>query len=284
MIPQPGQAADGGEWVEFPSAGGTPARITGLLLRPSGAGPFPAVVLLHGCGGLYTREGRLTGRHSEWARTLCGHGFTALLVDSFTPRGLRQICTLKERPLRASRERTLDAYGALAYLQGRPDTRRDAIGLMGWSHGGVATLFAVDPATPARPRLAPEADFRAAVAFYPGCRPEAQQAWRSNIPLLMLLGGKDDWCPARHCVAVAERAKAQGAPVEWVVYPQAHHDFDAPALPLRRRNGLAFAEGGTALVGTDPEARADTLRRVPDFFRRHLAPGPETRDAGGRPG
>jgi dienelactone hydrolase len=255
-------------------AGGTGAPLlVGLLSRPAGSGPFPAVVMLHGCGGLYARDGQLTGRHSDWARTLSGHGFITLLVDSFTPRGLRQICTLKERPLRAGRERTQDAYGALAYLQGRPDVRGDAIGLMGWSHGGVATLFAVDPATAARPKLAPEADFRAAVAFYPGCRPEAQGAWRANIPLLMLLGAKDDWCPARHCVTVAERAKAQGAPVEWVVYPDAHHDFDAPALALRRRNGLAFAEGGTALVGTHPQARADALRRVPAFFRRHLRPG-----------
>lgn len=266
------------ERVEFPSTdaamtGGAPTALVGLLHRPPGAGPFPAVVLLHGCGGLYTRNGRLTGRHEHWSRALSAGGFVTLLVDSFTPRGLKQICTMKERPLRAGRERTMDAYGALRFLQALPYVQPDGVALLGWSHGGVTTLFAVDPATPARPRLEPPADFRAAVAFYPGCRPDSQHRWSANIPLLLLLGGKDDWCPAAHCVTVAERAKAEGSPIEWVVYPDAHHDFDAPDLALRMRSGLAFAEGGTAMVGTDPAARADALKRVPAFFRRHLPSG-----------
>jgi dienelactone hydrolase len=265
------------EPIAFPSTdgtmtGGTPTLLLGLLRRPEGPGPFPAVVMLHGCAGLYARNGRLTGRHEEWARTLSDQGFVTLLVDSFTPRGLTQICTMKERPLRAGRERIMDAYGALRFLQQLPDVRSDGVGLLGWSHGGVTTLFSVDPATPARPKLAPEADFRAAVAFYPGCRPDSQHAWSANIPLLLLLGGKDDWCPAHHCVTVAERAKARGSPIDVVVYPDAHHDFDAPDLALRRRSGLAFAEGGTASVGTHPEARADALQRVPAFLHRHLQP------------
>jgi dienelactone hydrolase len=227
--------------------------------------------MLHGCGGLYTRNGVLTGRHGDWSRALSEAGFVTLLVDSFTPRGLKQICTMKERPLRAGRERTLDAYGALRYLQGLPYVRGDGVGLLGWSHGGVTTLFSVDPATPMRPKLPAATDFRAAVAFYPGCRPANQLGWSANIPLLMLLGGKDDWCPAHHCVEVAERARASGSPVDVVVYPDAHHDFDAPDLALRQRSGLAFAEGGTAMVGTEPAARADALQRVPAFFQRHLA-------------
>lgn len=269
-------AADA-ERALFPSTdggmtGGAPTTLLGLLRRPAGRGPFSAVVMLHGCGGLYTRNGRLTGRHENWSRALCDAGFVTLLVDSFSPRGLKQICTLKERPLRAGRERTMDAYGALRFLQGLPYVRKDGVGLLGWSHGGVTTLFAVDPATPARPKLPPEQDFRAAIAFYPGCRPDNQHAWSANIPLLLLLGAKDDWCPAHHCVTVAERAKSQGSPVDWVVYPGAHHDFDAPDLALRQRSGLAFAEGGTAMVGTHPEARADALQRVPAFLRQHLQP------------
>jgi dienelactone hydrolase len=266
------------EQVTFPSTdatmtGGSPTPLVALLHRPAGPGPFPAIVLLHGCGGLYARNGRLTGRHEHWALALRDQGFVTLLVDSFTPRGLKQICTLKDRPLRAGRERTMDAYGALSFLQGLPYVQPDGVGLLGWSHGGVTTLFTVDPATPARPKLAPAADFRAAVAFYPGCRPDSQHRWSASIPLLLLLGGRDDWCPAAPCVTVAERAKAQGSPIEWVVYPDAHHDFDAPDLALRQRSGLAFAEGGTAMVGTHAGARADALERVPAFFRRHLPAG-----------
>jgi dienelactone hydrolase len=172
--------------------------------------------------------------------------------------------------LRASRERTWDAFGALGFLQSRPEIKPGGMGLLGWSHGAVTTLFSVDPSTAARPRVHPHADFRAAVAFYPGCRPENQTQWSTRIPLLLLLGGKDDWTPASHCVTVADRARAEGSPVEYVVYPDAHHDFDAPDISLRQRSGLAFAENGTATVGTDPAARADVIERVPGFFQRHL--------------
>jgi poly(3-hydroxybutyrate) depolymerase len=56
----PAQAAVGvhaEEIVRFPSAdgdltGGAPTMLSGRLLRPAGSGPHPAVVMLHGCGGL----------------------------------------------------------------------------------------------------------------------------------------------------------------------------------------------------------------------------------------
>src|SRR6266511_194461 len=56
-----------------------PQEISATLVRPAGEGPFPAVVQLHGCGGLQAQSYR-------WARWLADRGYVALVVDSFGPR------------------------------------------------------------------------------------------------------------------------------------------------------------------------------------------------------
>ena len=111
-------------------------------------------------------------------------------------------------------------------------------------------------------------DFARSVAFYPGCRLPAERGWRARLPTLILVGGSDDWTGAEPCREMVAAARAQGAPVELVVYPGAFHDFDHPDLPVRERTGLAFTvdRTGTAHAGTDPAARADALRRVPAFL------------------
>ncbi len=263
--------------ITFPSndadvTKGPATVLTGLLYRPAGDGPFPAVVLLHGCSGLYRPDGRtLTARHDDWAQRLHHHGYVVLHVDSFGPRGLGSICSIKERSIRASIERARDAYGALLYLQSLPFVRRDRIGLMGWSHGGITTLWTIRTGSAARPRGLAH-DFRAAVAFYPGCRDALASGldWGTRIPLMLLVGEKDDWTAPAPCVELAARSRGRGQPVEIVVYPDAYHDFDAPAVPLRKLANIATTESGTATVGTNPAARADTLERVPGFFAQHL--------------
>jgi dienelactone hydrolase len=62
--------------VTFPDIKGQ-LLLPGHLYRPDGPGPFPAVVALHGCGGI--------GPHlHRWAQTLQQWGYVALLVDSFS--------------------------------------------------------------------------------------------------------------------------------------------------------------------------------------------------------
>jgi dienelactone hydrolase len=58
--------------------------------------------------------------------------------------------------------------------------------------------------------------------------------------------------------------------VELVTYPNAFHGFDAPNSTLHVRRDIATSATGTATVGTNPEARADAIKRVPDYFARHL--------------
>jgi dienelactone hydrolase len=263
--------------VAFPSAdatltGGAPTALDGLLWRPAGPGPFPAIVMLHGCSGMRDRAGRLGARHADWAERFHRLGYVVLHVDSFRPRGVESLCDTptSARVARASRERPLDAIGALAWLQAQGFVRADRVGLLGWSNGGETTLWTVRVDAAARP---PGPDFAAAVAFYPGCRSSRDSGWATRVPLLVLNGDADDWTPAAPCAELARRARAgDGGAVELVIYPGAYHDFDAPGTATRVRTGIATTKSGTATIGTDAEARADSILRVTRWFATRLGP------------
>ena len=256
-------AASAAETVSFP---GDDVTLSGILYRPAGNGPFPAVVALHGCSGLFGKDGSLSPRHADWAERLMAKGFIVLFPDSFGPRGAKSQCKTKDRVTRPSRERVDDANAAKAYLQTRRDVKADAISLLGWSNGGSVVLYAVEP------RKKPDdgkPDFAKAVAFYPGCRiPSESGKWHARLPLLILIGAADDWTPAQPCRDLVADAKAEGEPVSIKIYPDAYHDFDHPNLPIRLHRGLAYtADGGShAHTGTNPAARADALTRVPAFL------------------
>jgi dienelactone hydrolase len=254
--------------IETPSFMSEDVKLSAVLYRPPGAGPFPSVVALHGCSGLYDQSGRLSLRHVDWAERLSALGFLVLFPDSFGPRGLGSQCRTRDRGTRPASERVADTVAAKTYLQSRADVKAGAISLLGWSNGGSTVLYAVQAGRQTRDG---RPDFARAVAFYPGCRPVVERgSWHARLPLLILIGEADDWTPAEPCKALAEAAKAAGDPVSIVTYPGAYHDFDHPDLPVRTHDGLAYTAGGggTAHTGTDPKARADTLNRVPVFLAR----------------
>ncbi len=272
--------------VSFPStdadlAGGKPTTITGWLYRPRGDGPFPAVVGMHGCGGLVLHRGRHRGEpqptFADWGERLAAAGYIVLLPDSYGPRGIDEICSVKDRGT-LSRARPRDAYGALAWLQAQPFVVPGRVALIGWSHGGGTVMRTADARSEARPASLPHGDFGAAVAFYPGCpdpkKGKSGRNWRSAIPLLVLIGEAEDWVPAAPCRNLGEAAAARGdRNITVHLYPGAYHAFDSATPGVRVRTGLATAPGGQAHLGQNPEARADALVRVPAFLRSRLGGG-----------
>ena len=133
------------------------------------------------------------------------------------------------------RNRARDAYGALLFLQTQPFVRSDRIGIMGWSQGGGALLFAIDTQSVSRPAQLPRGDFRAAVAFYPSdCAEQRHQpSWSTTIPIMVLIGSKDVRHPTVPCKALLDGAVTCGAKVEMQIYSGAYHHFDWPNLPRR---------------------------------------------------
>lgn len=259
--------------VTVPRADAAPAPLAlpAFVFNPQGTGPHPAVVMLHGCGGAYGKAGQLNARHQMWGEYLAAQGYVALMLDSFSARGYRQICTTKfsERSLKES-DRVGDAYAALAYLRQLPQVDPARVALLGWSHGGGVTLQAISQAPGAG-----QAGFSAAISFYPGCTSRSQKtdSFHPYAPLLLLIGEAEDWTPAAPCKALAASAAVRGEPMQIVTYPDTYHDFDSPALTAPRLradvpNGVAPGAGVT--TAPNPAAREDAKLRVKAFLAEHL--------------
>lgn len=257
------------ETVRFPNVTpGAPLTIAGTLVRPRGAGPFPAVVQLHGCDGIKPQSFR-------WARWLADHGYLALVVDSFGPRNVKGDCRSgpDEPPITA---RFDDAFGALRYLQSRPDVRGDRVAAFGWSQGGVYAIAAINGPSLERARrrgvALPAVGFAAGVGIYPG---GCFSLVREQVvrPLLVLIGEADDWTPAAKCREMVLAMRSRGADASIVTYPGAYHYFDVEG---QRHEVLAEVEnesrpgGFGATVSYQAEAAADARRRVEEFLGRNL--------------
>jgi dienelactone hydrolase len=255
------------ERVAFPGPAGV-ALQAHLFAPASGAtsAKRPAIVALHGCGGNVGRDGRLVARVTDWSTRWTTAGFLVVWPDSFGSRGLGPQCTVSNRDIRPA-DRAFDALAALTWLQSRGDVDPARVALVGWSNGASATLHAAGD----RLRPAHGADFKAAIAFYPGCRGLATSArpWSARLPLTILMGGADDWTPPEPCRELGQRAN-----VRYVEYPGAFHDFDNPASPIRARRNLAFTANGTGVAhtGTDPAARAAAIAEVTRLLSAAFTP------------
>lgn len=199
-----GAPASAEELVSFVSAG-RGEEIQGYLTRPKGAGPFPAVVLLHTCLGLPANRRSMADALAAW-------GYVALFVDDFTTRRLKETCAVDFGPAVA------DAYGALAFVSGLRFVDRTRIGAVGFSQGADTALKIAASASGSDP------GFKAAAAFYPPCANEADASLK--IPTLILVGANDDVTPAADCERLA--ARQAGLMAKLVVYPGARHGFDLP--------------------------------------------------------
>jgi carboxymethylenebutenolidase len=257
--------------VRFASADGK-TELTGYLYMPDGAPPHPSIVMLHGRSGLYSSLKRgtytaetLSARHRMWGELWAKHGYVALLVDSFGPRGHPAGFakhTYQDRPSEVSERfvRPLDAYGALAYLRGRRDVIGDRIGLHGWSNGGMTVLSAMASDPPGLANADSVRGFRAALAFYPSCRTQMQEAaYRPYAPLLVLAASDDDEVSPEVCRRFVQNMHARKQPVELVVYEGAHHAYDDPG-----KTKQSHPPNRAALL--------DTQERAALFFARHLRP------------
>jgi dienelactone hydrolase len=247
---------------------GAPLEIAATLVRPAGEGPFPAVVELHGCGGVVPQSYR-------WARWFAQRGYVALVVDSFGPRHLRADCRSgpDDPPLTA---RLDDTFGALRFLQSLPYVRADRVAAIGWSQGGVFAMAAINGPSLERARKRgvelPAVGFAAAIGVYPGaCFSLVKEL--VIRPLLVLIGAADDWTPAADCVGMVDAMRARGADATIVVYPGAYHYFDVEG---QKQEVLGWVENDLkpddrgATVAYQAEAAADAHRRVDAFLARHF--------------
>src|SRR5581483_4064157 len=249
--------------VDIPAPEGV---LRAQLYKPEGNGPFPTVIGLHGCGGLGGHSEAVLPRYRDWAERLLKEGHAVLLPDSYGSRGIGPQCRVKERKVRARRERVEDVMAARQWLMQQPWVARDRISLIGWANGASTLLWAVRPQL--RTRRA-EPDFRAAIAFYPDCRISAGLGWSARVPTLLLIGARDDVSSPPACRAMIDGARGRSALARIVVYPGAYHEFDRANLPVHALAGtsdVAAPEHGH--LGSDADARADSQKLVAEWLAR----------------
>ncbi len=196
---------------------GEPQPISGELRLPPGNGPFPAVVLAHGCNGNRNVE-------PAWGPVLREWGYATFVLDSFRGRGLAEVCTNGRLLIPA--QRVPDAYGALRVLAANPKIDAKRVALMGFSHGGALAMLA--STAWAKETFAPAGQpaFRAFLPFYPNCNAAFPERDRVSAPVRIHTGAADDWTPAKPCEALAASLKASGQDVAINVYADAYHSFD----------------------------------------------------------
>jgi dienelactone hydrolase len=202
------------------------------LVTPAGPGPFPTVLLIHGCGGLRGAKGP-NPIMDEYARSAVEAGWAAAILDSYAPRrweaawARRRVCT---GLLLQGYRRAADVLAGLDLLQADPRVDRRHLRIASWSHGGwaVGDLMALrDPGDGSLERTLAQVE---ALQFtYPYCGFPAQggrRAWSWKGEVRMVFAEEDTVQSAAGCMPMVERARRAGSTVETVVYPGVTHAFD----------------------------------------------------------
>jgi dienelactone hydrolase len=229
------------QWVNFHSANRRAEPLQGILSKPKGEGPFPAVILLHSNGGI-----RQPNISEYWPYFLNDLGYVTLAVDTFGSRHLTNCSSAGRNPLcTAGAEMMIDdAYGAFAYLTGLPFVNSQKVSVMGFSLGATAAN-----------RLAGRArgntqTFKSAIALYGSC----EFSDYDSIPLLQIIGEHDRW--AMTCKYVTSKA------VEVHVLPGAYHAFDNP-----NASGRTDVGGNYMQYSSTASSRAGEI--VQAFLAKH---------------
>jgi dienelactone hydrolase len=248
----------------------TPDQLASLLTpyfkikTPPGKGPFPTIICIHGSSGLINPDGRMWKTASDWAEYLAGLGYATICVDSYTGRSINAMSDLQNKMFVG--QQPGDVLVALNEARKLSFVDKENLVLIGWSMGAwsIMDIFAMNPPEEIPANLKnvqdhPLGGLKAAVLFYPYCDPPAKakgKGWTQDIPVLILMGGKDPLTKA--CLEIVSILENKRRPVKAHVYPSAQHVFDGTP-----EDGKYFP---SIPPSHDPEVTADARERVKEFL------------------
>ncbi len=248
-------------------------EIDGLIYKPDGNGPFEAVVMLHGAGGIFPYQ-------LDWARQLRDEGYVVLYVDSYCKRKL--LCehdSPDNDPKRRKavnrwkeitpQQRAADAFGAFEYLLQQNFVNKDKISLMGFSWGATSGMMSIDPRmkkifSPAR------GGFHSLVAMYPNSKYwTGMRTLRRitdvniTIPTLMLAGEKDEAESIDVYKELQQLAEKNMYPLTVILYPDSYRKFDE-----KREKHSVTVNNVTLTKAYNKNAHEDSIKQVFSFLSK----------------
>ena len=252
--------------------------LDGYVWRPATSPPYPAVVAMHGCGGVFFDQpldtDHIAGKFTYWGQQLSELGFLVLMVDGFTTRGIGHegVCAIppEQRPpeVNATLARPFDAHAGLSYLRSRLDVRGERLALLGWSNGGTAVLSTVASAPqapllqngvgifsdPTDRDLMRLEGFAVTASIYPGCGFDGGHyngVFEVYSDVEVFMGANDVVVDPMTCQTRVDEALMAGSEILYTEYAGLGHGYD-------------YEEWQTS-------AAQDTRTRVIDRFARGIA-------------
>ena len=228
-----------GEKVSYRSGKET---VHALWYRPTGKGPFPGVVIMHGDFGL-----------TEWVKKqgqrLAGKGFAILTIDLYRgeiPKNVEEAHIL-ERGLPEDRVAD-DVKAAVDFLLNRQETRKESLAILGWDMGGGHALEGA-----IRDRR-----LKAAVVCYGRVPTDASSLSTLESSVLGIFAGKDEGIPPTTLDQFRAAMKKAGKRLAGLhIYPNCGNGFMDPASP--------YASGPPATA-----AIQDAWKKIEEYLAREL--------------
>lgn len=210
----------------------------------------PTVIWLHGCAGL-------VGNHKQsWVNDLSSWGYNTVVIDAFTPRGIRSVC--KNTFVFPRLQFGYDAYYVAKWIKSQP-WGQGKIAVIGYSFGAGAILEMVHPNT--LKQEFGDVVISAGVAYYPWCQSMSYNP--AVIPIQFHLAGNDEITPPGHCTDLGKKVWKEQAKIEY--YNGAAHGFDIPGI-----NMMLETQMGPKLVRWSNNDDQESRKRTKIFLDEKL--------------
>ena len=211
----PADARIKASYVGYPSPGGNSGTMRGYLVEPAGAGPFPAILVVHENRGLNPYI-------EDVARRLASEGFLALAPDGLFPVGGYPGNDDDGRTLQASLDQAklrIDFLNSARFIKSHP-LSTGKLGVTGFCYGGGVVNYLA----------AALGDAMIAGVPYYGVAADSASVGKIKAALLCHLAEKDEQINKTY-PAFEAALKAAGVDYQVYVYAGTQHGFHNNSTP-----------------------------------------------------
>ena len=232
-------------YVYYESGGGDVTLNGKILLPDSFEARVPAIILVHGSGGIGHRE-------AEWGELFRDNGYATMVIDMFGP---RNFTAMSGRNVGSAQ----DIFDAFNVLIKHPNIDPDQISVMGWSWGANLT---VSSALHTKDK-GNEHTLKSMVSMYPNCQlTGVSETGSEKAEILVVIGSKDTYTNVELCEELVTTASSRGRRARLIVYEGAYHGFDGDKSATFNHGSL-----GTHTVRSNWEVTKRARKDVLNFLK-----------------